>query len=280
MENWCKFLGLYISEGYCYRGDQIRIYQNHNNTKDTYIKNILKSLPFKFSKYKRGWIVYGKDLYNFLKPLGLSGDKFIPENIKNLNTKNLKYLLDSLIFGDGTKDKNGRFKYYTISKKLADDVQEIAYKCGYYSTIYTVKNNYTPLGKKINHPIYHVHINNSKKRGGREFIRIKNLIKNNRIKNLKYRGKVYDITTKNHTLWVKRNNTCIWSSNSYYENHNPNKEFSKYLKEDVKIYNVSPNSNINCFEKISYEQMFKLLNNITINQNDLRNQIRSILCTL
>jgi hypothetical protein len=66
----------------------------------------------------------------------------------------------------------------------------------------------------------------------------------------------------------------------YFENHNPDKEFSKHLKKDIKIYNVSPNSNINCFEKISYEQMFALLSKEIVNQNDLRNQIRSILCTL
>lgn len=65
----------------------------------------------------------------------------------------------------------------------------------------------------------------------------------------------------------------------YYESHNPDKEFTKYLKEVIKIYNVSPESNINCFEKISYEQMFGLLSNEVVNQDELRNQIRSELCT-
>ena len=64
----------------------------------------------------------------------------------------------------------------------------------------------------------------------------------------------------------------------YYEGHNPDKGFTKYLKEGIKIYNVSPKSNINCFEKISYEQMFTLLSKKTYNQEELRNQIRSILC--
>ena len=63
----------------------------------------------------------------------------------------------------------------------------------------------------------------------------------------------------------------------YYEGHNPDKELSKYLKEGIKIYNVSPKSNINCFEKISYEQMFTLLSKKTYNQEELRNQIRSVL---
>jgi len=40
----------------------------------------------------------------------------------------------------------------------------------------------------------------------------------------------------------------------YYENHNPDKEFKSTIKKDIKIYNVSPESNINCFEKITYEK--------------------------
>jgi hypothetical protein len=45
-------------------------------------------------------------------------------------------------------------------------------------------------------------------------------------------------------------------------------------KKDIKIYNVSLNSNINCFEKISYEKMFELLSEEIINQEDLRKEIK------
>jgi hypothetical protein len=63
----------------------------------------------------------------------------------------------------------------------------------------------------------------------------------------------------------------------FYENHNPNNLFAKFIKRDIKIYNVSLNSNINCFEKISYEQMFKLINKEKYNQDELRKQIKNIL---
>ena len=49
----------------------------------------------------------------------------------------------------------------------------------------------------------------------------------------------------------------------YLDTHDkPNKKIQDwkiYLKEDVKIYNVSPNSNIECFEKIDYPTFFKKL---------------------
>ena len=67
----------------------------------------------------------------------------------------------------------------------------------------------------------------------------------------------------------------------YYENHNPNKLFIKYIKnKNLKIYNVSLDSNINCFEKISYKQMFDLLNSKKCKQKELRLSIRKQLTTI
>ena len=68
----------------------------------------------------------------------------------------------------------------------------------------------------------------------------------------------------------------------YYEKHNPNKIFDPFSKEkDVKIFNVSPESNINSFEKITYEQMFELLNKEEINQDELRNYIKeNLVCII
>jgi hypothetical protein len=61
----------------------------------------------------------------------------------------------------------------------------------------------------------------------------------------------------------------------YYENHNPDREFNQFIKKDIKIYNVSPESNINSFEKISYEQFYKLLSTKEENQEELRHIIRT-----
>jgi hypothetical protein len=61
----------------------------------------------------------------------------------------------------------------------------------------------------------------------------------------------------------------------YYENHNPDKEFQPFIKKDVKIYNVSLDSNIDCFDKISYEQFIKQLSNKIENQEALRNYIKN-----
>ena len=61
---------------------------------------------------------------------------------------------------------------------------------------------------------------------------------------------------------------------SFYERHQADGYFLKFIKNNLKIYNVSPLSNINCFEKINYEKMFELLSKEEINQEELRTEIK------
>jgi hypothetical protein len=63
----------------------------------------------------------------------------------------------------------------------------------------------------------------------------------------------------------------------YYENHNADRDFNKLIKKDtLKIYNVSPESNINCFEKISYQEFYELLSPEIADQDNLRFKIKEL----
>jgi hypothetical protein len=64
----------------------------------------------------------------------------------------------------------------------------------------------------------------------------------------------------------------------YYENHDPDKIFKPFEQSKSKIYNVSLNSNIQNFEKISYEQMFNKMDTSPLNQEELRQYIKEKLC--
>ena len=61
----------------------------------------------------------------------------------------------------------------------------------------------------------------------------------------------------------------------YYDVHNPSQSFKHFLEPNLKIYNVSPESNINTFEKIDYPTFFKLAGTKVnlIDQNSLRQEI-------
>ena len=85
--------------------------------------------------------IHGKDLVRYLlDEIGngesaKSEDKRIPRWIMELCPEQLQVLLDALVAGDGSINRNSnsseRMVYNTISKQLADDVYEIAFKCGF-----------------------------------------------------------------------------------------------------------------------------------------------------
>jgi len=65
---------------------------------------------------------------------------------------------------------------------------------------------------------------------------------------------------------------------NFYEVHNSYNYFKYLINEPkLKIYNVNLDSNIHCFQKITYQQMFTLLNSEIVNQDLLRLEIKQIL---
>ena len=60
----------------------------------------------------------------------------------------------------------------------------------------------------------------------------------------------------------------------YYVNHNADAIFKLFVIPNLKIYNVSPKSGINCFEKIDYNKFYELLSKEEVNQEDLRKEIK------
>jgi UDP-glucuronate decarboxylase len=80
-----------------------------------------------------------------------SKNKRIPSCVKSWSKTDLTVLLDALLRGDGTERYSDSWNlqgtnhvkaniYTTSSKQLADDVYEIAYKCGYVPTLYQYTN--------------------------------------------------------------------------------------------------------------------------------------------
>jgi hypothetical protein len=198
-------LGFYLSEGCVDKRGRITISQFK------YVKEFekrLNELPVKFKKTKYGFSLSDKDLANYLRQFGKAGDRFIPDIIKNSSQYILKTFLECFCLGDGSelivykatrnkkKEKIAR-KYYTKSKKLADDLQEILIKCGIQSTITKHKNR--ELYTISEHPIYR-----------------KNFISKGQAKWVNYKGKVYCVTVPNHIIMVRRNGKPIWCGNSGY----------------------------------------------------------------
>ena len=78
--------------------------------------------------------IYDKALLEWLKPLGGSHDKFIPNWIFNLDSSLLERLYRGMMDTDGTIQGNGQEVYYTVSDRLADDFQRLCLHTGRSAT--------------------------------------------------------------------------------------------------------------------------------------------------
>lgn len=173
IELYLKILGYLVSEGVVYsnftngRYDAL-ISVNQLITSDCYkdmrksfdsfasklnkkANNVIRKKGTGYSKSfpKQMWSVsiHGKDIVShFKKEIGigdntLSHFKRLPRWVLDLHPNLMKVLLDSLVKGDGSESisKYGtgskNYKYSTVSKQLADDVYELAYKLGFVPNI-------------------------------------------------------------------------------------------------------------------------------------------------
>lgn len=183
MDDWLEFLGYYISEGRrshertCY---EVGVSQKVTSPFSSKIEECFDRLPFEYKRHLNPedltntyeWRINSGVLHSYLKENigGYCYEKNIPREYLSLSKRQLRILFDALMRGDGSwgqGSKGGRKRlldmrastygsYATTSKKLADDVQELAIRLGYSAFI-------TPTPKSGNDPnrrdSYSVNIN-------------------------------------------------------------------------------------------------------------------------
>lgn len=211
MDDWLRFFGLWLAEGSAYKSRKgnyvVKIACFGENKK--IVKQWLSKLPFHFIETDRGFTILNKQLALYLMQFGKSWEKFIPQEIKELSSRQLKIFLEAFMFGDGNKETQ---TFTTSSKKLADDLQEIIFKAGWASIVRKIpkeKFEEKLIQKHIvksRHDIYKIRI--SKKH-------LTPKIYKNSFSKVEYDDYVYDVTVPNHTLYVRRNGKACWSSNCW-----------------------------------------------------------------
>jgi DNA-directed RNA polymerase beta subunit len=84
--------------------------------------------------------IKSKTLYELFKPLNVGAIcKYLPDYVFNLNMRQSRVLLESLISCDGSHNKQGSECYYTSSKTLANDVMRLAIHAGWSGSIKTLR---------------------------------------------------------------------------------------------------------------------------------------------
>ena len=214
MITWVKFLGLWLSEGSV---DNINIAPTHgyrvtiSQTKEhnlKYIEEILDSMPFKWVYDGKDFIICNKQLWTYMKQFGKQKDRYVPTYVKDLGADYIAAFLYALWLGDGSVHKtSGQSVYYTTSKQLADDVQELLVKAGYQASMHQRKPRICKIGDRaINSSMicYEVSVRFS------AYTYLNDKIS----KRVPYRGKVYCLEVPNNTMMVRRNGYTLWCGNS------------------------------------------------------------------
>lgn len=205
LKTFLKFLGCYLGDGssghYSKKsGYIIKLACVTKEKKRAYFRAVLQSLGVKFYEGDSGFSFHSKDLQSYLSCLGTARNKYIPRDFLKLPKEYLSCLWEGLLNSDGTKSTNA---YTTLSKKLADDVQELVYKLGDCCIIRKVQNQIKD-GKPFD--AYIVRRTSKTKTP-------KNNPKRN--KYVPYSGFVYDVTVENHVFLIRRNGKVSWTGNCW-----------------------------------------------------------------
>jgi hypothetical protein len=208
IKNFMAFLGWYLSDG-CTPNDpndtRIAIDVGMNKDYAVEVEEIIRKMGFHSWNELNGKCIRvvfrSRQLHEYLKQFGHSRQRFIPRWVKDLDKSLLEILFTHLVKGDGHFDskeglRKGRPSFYvTASKRLAEDVAEIALKLGLTPKIikngktncFTVMFSYKETSPRLSNAI---------------------------ISKEPYVGEVYCVTVPNHVILVERNGKLVFSGNS------------------------------------------------------------------
>ncbi|KKK75023.1 hypothetical protein LCGC14_2877900, partial [marine sediment metagenome] len=212
-EKYFEYAGYYLSEGHmsCQKGNyQISISQSKKTRVLQTMASCVGNMGMKYSEYDydnrstNSLTICNKKFVEHMKEnFGSHAEnKSIPPWMKNAPIPYLSILLKALLDGDGQTIVHQNTKnhvYTTISEDLADDVQEIAFKCGYNVR----KVVHVDTSKDVNSKsrlLYRVKFSKGKWSKGNE-----PRLKKEHISKVSYNGKVWCFSTSTGFFVTRRN---------------------------------------------------------------------------
>lgn len=218
-DDFCAFMGMYLAEGCAvskhkkYNSAQSRIsiaQSEYSKGFKEYQELLIRIFDKEPNQNKIdgkivGWTIRNKMFYQYLAQFGYSYEKFIPTLIKNASKKQLEIFLYYYMLGDGCFTTSLP-TMTTVSKKLADGLQEVIQKIGKSTSISIEEPRDNFIGnreiKKENcRKSYNLRIRTTK------YQKVK-------IEKVSYNGKIYCVTVPNEILYVRRNGKPAWCGNT------------------------------------------------------------------
>ena len=212
--DWAEFLGWYVSEGckFKIRGTYKVVLSQNKGPKQDEIIALLNRLPWNWRLIQdRQILIQSKQLFEALDEIGIgSHNKRVPKWVKDSSPEIIDTFLKSAIHGDGYIDGTGFREYYTTSRLLADDMQELFLKAGNSGNIRTVPAKpYNIRNRSSNNTVDQYHVSECKARA----INLRDSRNRSLVGAQPYNGMVYCLTVPNGTLVCRRNGKAFIAGN-------------------------------------------------------------------
>lgn len=216
--DYFEFMGGYLSEGCAYQnpdnersrryGKAPRIQIAQTKPQES-LNALMERVPYKVTRSwdKEAYLIFSRQLFEHLKPLGNSYAKRIPRWMMNSSPDQLRLLLNSFVAGDGYVGKTGGITIGLANEGLIDDLQEICVRLGMVATkghswIFLPKYN-----KRYECWVLSIHSLNHHNTG--------HALYKSKIKEVPYKGMVYCLSVPPyHTFLVRYRGRTFWSGNS------------------------------------------------------------------
>lgn len=240
MSVWSAFLAWYLSEGSLggSRSNGIhRVVQIAQTVNCKELRNVLDNLGFEYSEKCGQFRILSTQLAEYLAQFGKCSDKYVPSYIKGASSEVIDIFLQNYCLGDGCTHKRDKGRsYFTTSKKMADDIQEMIFKIGHISKISPWNQTGTEMtirGRSYirNHNGYVIYESTK----WLDFWFETGIRKKKYITEIPYDGKVYCVSVSNATIYVRKNGKPFWSSNCLRFGNPPAASISEIYKNFPKM---------------------------------------------
>lgn len=227
IEAWLNFFGIWIAEGWTYIKESQYINRVEFSANKTRVYNKLVECcnilnwNYSYNEKTSKFYVNEKNIAKYLDILSVGAiNKYLPSWVFNLSSNQSKILVEALCLGDGYKSDTS-LQYFTSSKKLKDDIQQLVQHAGWtsYSSIRYEKGWISSITNKngkefkanadawvigirkhrINPTVNHGH---AKQQNGQ-----KEIVEH-------FNGKVYCISVPSEVFLVRRNGKIVFTGNS------------------------------------------------------------------
>jgi len=210
--DYAEFMGWFLSEGCVIKkkgrfdGFSIGQSKTRNPQKREQILALLRRMGFVPHEWAGGVniVVYHSAFGEMLSRFGLSNEKYVPDEIKNMPLPELKMFLKTFIDGDGARNWVNGYVISVRSEQLRDDLVEISQKCGYSCSSYEAVDRRWPK----NPVMYAVYLRSQDE--GRKMTKVEH--RNWSLE--KYKGMVFCPSVPNGTIYARRNGRYYWTGNS------------------------------------------------------------------